>query len=251
MKTFSVLSILILPLTLIVFVNGIYAASPESADLPHKNVEIKSHQDPPFLFGKVVETMNSGGYTYVNIEKDGNKTWVAVPPMKVVVGQEVAFQPGMVVTNFTSKTLNRTFETIIFSGGPVGKHGGQSMNAESPHHRQPDVPANMTIKVEKASEPNAYTVAELYEKSSGLDKKDVAVRGQVVKFSPNIMGKNWVHIQDGSGDPAKGTHDIVVTSQDRASVGDIVTAKGTLYKDKDFGTGYKYAAIVEQATIQK
>ena len=69
------------------------------------------------LSGKVVETMNSGGYTYVCLEHDGTKTWVAVPPAAVKVGQEVVCQPGMEMKNFTSKTLNRTFESIIFSGG--------------------------------------------------------------------------------------------------------------------------------------
>ncbi len=69
------------------------------------------------LSGKVVETMNSGGYTYVLIESGGKKTWVAGPQTTVKVGQQVTCQPGMVMTNFTSKTLNRTFDTIIFSGG--------------------------------------------------------------------------------------------------------------------------------------
>ena len=69
------------------------------------------------LSGKVVETMNSGGYTYVLLENSGRKTWVALPGSKVKVGQEVTCEPGMVMKNFTSKTLNRTFPDIIFSGG--------------------------------------------------------------------------------------------------------------------------------------
>jgi len=71
------------------------------------------------LSGKVVETMNSGGYTYVSLEKDGKKTWVAIPQTAVKVGQELTCQPGMEMKNFTSKTLKRTFESIIFSGGVV------------------------------------------------------------------------------------------------------------------------------------
>ena len=71
------------------------------------------------LSGKVVETMNSGGYTYINLEKDGTKKWVAVPTMQVSVGQELELRNGAVMTNFTSKTLNRTFDSIIFSAGPV------------------------------------------------------------------------------------------------------------------------------------
>jgi hypothetical protein len=69
--------------------------------------------------GKVVETMDSGGYTYALLEKNGKKTWVAVPQMKIVKGQDISFQPGMEMENFKSKTLQRTFERIIFSEGPI------------------------------------------------------------------------------------------------------------------------------------
>ena len=250
MKRLSVLFALILTLLLIVSMNGIYATSPKSADLPQKNADMKSEQGISSLSGRVVETMDSSGYTYVNIEKDGKETWVAVPQMKVVVGQDVSFQPGMVMSNFTSKTLNRTFKTIVFSGGPIGQHGMKSIG-KSPHHMQAKGSTNVAINVEKASGPNAYTVAELYEKRTELDKKDVVVRGQVVKVSTNIMGKNWIHLQDGSGEPSKSNNDLLVTSQDVFSVGDIVTAKGTLYKDKDFGSGYKYAVILEETSIKK
>ncbi|OGQ55589.1 MAG: hypothetical protein A2W66_01280 [Deltaproteobacteria bacterium RIFCSPLOWO2_02_56_12] len=122
---------------------------------------------------------------------------------------------------------------------------------KSAGQKQAEVSANKTIKVKKASGPNAYTVAELYQKSATLDKKEVVVRGLVVKVSAEIMGKNWIHLQDGSGDPSKGTNDIVVTSQELPAVGDTVTARGALSKDKDFGYGYNYPVIVEQASIKK
>ncbi|MBJ6751566.1 hypothetical protein [Geomonas anaerohicana] len=73
------------------------------------------------ITGKVIETANAGGYTYICVEKDAVKTWVAVPPMEVKVGEEVALNPGNVMTNFSSKTLNRTFDKIIFSSGPAAK----------------------------------------------------------------------------------------------------------------------------------
>ncbi len=71
------------------------------------------------LSGKVVETMDSGGYTYVSLENGGKKIWVAIPQTKVKVGQQVTCQPGMEMKNFQSKTLKRTFDSIIFSGGIV------------------------------------------------------------------------------------------------------------------------------------
>lgn len=106
------------------------------------------------------------------------------------------------------------------------------------------------IKVEKAKGAGACTVSETHEKAGKLDRKTVVVRGKVVKVSTGIMGKNWVHLRDGSGDSGKGTHDLVVTTQDAPKVGDVVTATGTLRKDKDFGAGYKYKVIVEEATVK-
>lgn len=69
------------------------------------------------LSGKVVETMDSGGYTYAQIENNGSKTWVAVPQTTIKKGQTVSFKPGMSMSNFKSKTLNRTFDHIVFSEG--------------------------------------------------------------------------------------------------------------------------------------
>jgi hypothetical protein len=227
---------------------------------PVKTPSVKSEKDDASgnITGKVVETMNAGGYTYVSVENNGKKTWVAVPQMQVAVGSKMSFLPGAVMSNFTSKTLNRTFDSIVFSAGPASAAGsGKSApSGMPPGDAHSGSKANIAgldknIKVEKASGANAYTVAEVYEKRAALNTKQVTVRGKVVKFSQGIMGKNWVHLQDGSGDQQKSTHNLVATTQDTAAVGDIVTVTGTFAKDKDFGAGYVYKAIIEEAKVQK
>jgi hypothetical protein len=136
---------------------------------------------------------------------------------------------------------------VLAAGGDApafgDKSGGGGGGAKAPATSTP-------VKVDRAKGANAYTVSETYEKAGTLDKKSVVVRGKVVKVSMGIMGKNWVHLQDGSGDTGKRTNDLVVTTQDAPKVGDVVTAKGTLHKDKDFGAGYKYRVIVEEATVK-
>jgi hypothetical protein len=62
-----------------------------------------------------------------------------------------------------------------------------------------------------------------------------------------IMGKNWLHVKDGSGTP--GSDDLVVTTQIEAKIGDTVLVNGTLVTDKDFGSGYRYDVIVEDAEV--
>ncbi|GJQ49877.1 exported protein [Candidatus Kuenenia stuttgartiensis] len=203
-----------------------------------------------FLAGKIAETMNSGGYTYLCIDDYGKKTWVAIPETTVSVGQEVVLQPGFEMTGFESKTLNRTFDKIIFSNG-LADSGQEAPSYTTKGSKGISVTTNENISVEKATGADAYTVEELYENSKKLNNKKVIVKGKVIKVSVGIMGKNWLHLQDGSGSQDKNNTDLVVTTKDQPSVGDIVTVSGTLYKDKDFGSGYKYNVIVEEATVKK
>jgi membrane protein involved in colicin uptake len=84
-----------------------------------KVTEKKTEEIPGAISGKVVDTMDSGGYTYVQLENAGKKTWVAVPQTKVTKGKTMTFSPGMEMKDFESKTLKRKFDSIIFSGGVV------------------------------------------------------------------------------------------------------------------------------------
>jgi hypothetical protein len=203
-------------------------------------------QQDATLSGRVVETMDSGGYTYVQIEKNGKKTWVAVPQTEIKVGQQVTFLPGNNMGQFTSRSLKRTFDDIIFSAGLAG---AEHAKTQAPK-KKTALASTEKIRVEKASGPNGFTVSEIHEKAGVLNQKTVVVRGKVVKVSEGIMGKNWIHLQDGTGDVTMGNNKLVVTSQDLPAVGDVVTMKGVIYKDKDFGSGYRYNVIMEQASIQ-
>src|SRR5574337_509973 len=191
MKKNSILLISMLTLTVMGGVENVYADSKKPAEPPaniymKEKPEAATPQDEAVLSGKVVETMNSGGYTYICIEKDGKKTWAAVLETKVTVGQEIALQPGYEMVNFTSKTLNRTFDKIIFSTGPVSTDSAvdtKSFHGKTMGSKDTAVSPDEKIQVEKASGQDAYTVAELYKKRTELDKKTVAVRGKVVKRS--------------------------------------------------------------------
>jgi hypothetical protein len=238
--------------TAVLFSASTFSATGKEKSAPAQKSEGSAMADgSAALSGKVVETMNAGGYTYVCLEKKGVKTWVAVPETKVTVGKEMAFQPGAEMRNFPSKALNRTFDSIYFSGGPMNVPKGDEKKIALAVHGSSPASSGEKISVKKAEGKNAYTVAEIHGKKELLNEKQVVVRGKVVKVSSGIMGKNWIHIQDGTGNAESGTNDIIATSQDSAGLGDVVTVKGTVYKDKDFGSGYKYSVIVEQASIQK
>jgi hypothetical protein len=195
--------------------------------------------------------MDSGGYTYVRVQEGKDSTWVAVPQQAVKVGSDVSYARGLVMTDFHSKTLNRTFKTLIFSEGPAAPagHGGKAMKA-APAHGMPAT-TQLSVKIAKAEGKDAYTVAEIFSKRKELDGKQVAVRGKVIKVSEGIMDRNWVHLQDGSGDPKAGTHDLIITTSEMAKPGETVTARGTVAKDKDFGSGYRYQVLIEKGALKR
>ena len=206
---------------------------------------------PGPLSGKIVQTMNSGGYTYLLVESKGERSWAAVNSAEVKVGQQVTLKPGATMVNFTSKALNRTFDRIVFSEGIEEQKGAaKSVTPKTTTGSAGAAVPFSKISVEKASGPNAYRISELYANQK-LNGKKITVRGKVVKVSSGIMDRNWIHLQDGTGSPQKKTHNLVVTSADIPDVGDVVTITGTLTRNKDFGSGYKYDVIVEKAKIVK
>ena len=224
--------------------------------------------------GTVIETMDAGGYTYVLVEKDDTEQWVALPQSKVQTGDIISYVQGVVMNNFTSKTLDRTFETIIFSEGlsdtskekPVSVMGEKNLFKDALEKEQnTDQPAELApspgsqgavtpfteITVEKATTENSYTIEELFNNRKELDGKTITVRGKIIKINMNIMGKNWVHLQDGTGNPMKNSHELVLTTAETLTDGAIVTLEVKVAIDKDFGYSYKYDLLIEDTVLVK
>lgn len=100
-----------------------------------------------------------------------------------------------------------------------------------------------------ADEVVQKSIADIYQEKAELAGKPVKIQGKVVKVNNNIMNRNFLHLRDGSGDPAAGNNDLTITSDGTAAMGDTVTVTGTLAVDLDFGSGYKYPLLLEKATI--
>jgi len=198
------------------------------------------------IAGKVLETMNSGGYTYFQLQSPQGAVWVAIPESELLKGQQVAVRKGAVLKSFESKTLHRTFKDIIFSNGLAGQPAATQAQSSDKISESP-VPNN---KIEKAKGDNAYTIAEIHENLNNMNNKKVRIRGRVVKAAMMIMGKNWLHLQDGSGNAAQKNRELVVTTLNTAERDTIITVEGTLVTNKDFGAGYRYEAIIENAKIK-
>src|SRR4051812_48599030 len=178
--------------------------------------------------GEVLETMDAAGFTYMRLKTAKGEVWTAVRAVPVKVGAQVTVENGMTMKNFESKTLKRSFPTILLgdlAGGASRATGG---NMASPHASAPTASEAPDVKIEKAKGANARTVAEIVAKSADLKDKPVLVRAKVVKYNGGIMGKNWVHLRDGTGSATDNSNDIIVTTADQANVGDVVNAEGVV-----------------------
>lgn len=197
------------------------------------------------LTGTVLEVKDVDSYTYLRLKTKNGETWAAVGTAPIKKGATVSIENAMVMTNFESKSLKKTFPTIVFGTLPVSEK-----ETASAHAGVARVADSTPIRVSRATGANARTVAEIVAQGKDLKDKPVELHAQVVKFSPAIMGKNWIHLRDGSGSAVDGSNDILVTSAGRAKVGDVVTVTGVVRLDKDFGAGYVYKVLIEDGSIQ-
>ena len=196
---------------------------------------------------KAEEVIQTTSYTYVRVSADGRDYWTAINKADIREGNTYYWSVGTEMKEFTSKELKRTFRSIVFiqdfTDKPITSDQPPPMNSMGGKQQAPQY---TNITVPKAE--GGVTVAELFSKKSSLAGKTVKVRGQVVKFSAGIMNKNWVHIQDGTKEGEN--YDLAVTTLATVNVGDVVVFEGVVGVDKDFGAGYFYSVILENAVVK-
>lgn len=233
------------------------------------------------LKASITEFKDVTNYTYLNLKDSTGQIWAAIPKTSVETGDEIELANIMVMKDFHSKVLDKTFATILFAvlskesnarrppshvempartmtGMPSGMmpgampHGnmpGAGTKAGTGSGKSMAMPPD--IRVIKATGDHAYTIEEIYAGKKALAKSPVKVRAKVVKFLPGIMGKNWIHIQDGTGSAEEMNNDITVTTTETADVGDEIIVQGTLSIDKDLGSGHVFAVLIEDVSVEQ
>ena len=190
--------------------------------------------------GLVKEALSSGKYQFLKLETENGLVWTAVLNENVPLGATVVVSGTSLMRNFRSKTHLRTFEEIWFGTLTKVTFTGKV------------VPPKAAVAVARAQVqaiPHGVRVAEVHSRSSDLAGKPVTLRGKVVNFNSQILGTNWLHLQDGSGDRDVGNHNILVIGKLTAKVGDVITVKGTVRTNRDFGYGYSYKVLIEGGEI--
>jgi uncharacterized protein YdeI (BOF family) len=245
---------------------GASAATAQETSVAAARVQAGEPQLTTFS-GTILETMDAAGYTYMKLKTANGEEWTAVSQAVVKTGDTVTVSDGLLMQGFESRTLERKFDRIYFgrlasaaetaaggampAAGPATSFPPEMLAALAAQHSGAATAAapKGDVKVPKAEGPDGRTIAEVYAGKAALQDRRVVVRGTVVKFNPAIMGRNWVHIRDGSGAPETKDNDLTLTTQDTVAIGDVVLARGTLRLDKDFGAGYTYPVILEDVKI--
>lgn len=199
---------------------------------------------------KVQEVQQVENYTYLLVKGKGPAYWIAVSSTEIGIGEKITYTGGMLMENFYSKELDKTFEKVIFLDG-VGGNAPAAMEAMP---AMPGVSQGSTVKSDKLditieAEEGIITIAELYANPGVYEGKTIRVRGEVAKYNPGIMDRNWVHLQDGT--ESAGKYDLTVTSKEAFQVGQVLTIEGILAANRDFGYGYSYEILLEEATTVK
>ena len=202
--------------------------------------------------GTVAETMTSGGYIYVRLEEDD--AWLASTPMSLAVGDKVEYSSGLIMENFTSSSLNRTFDSIRFVeklrvAGQLDADAHTAAAASEMGGFAKSATAEAPDAGEIAPLEGGKTIADVYADLEQLKDQQIALRARVMKVSKNIMGKNWITLQDGTGTAPNNR--LIATSSEVITVGDLVTVKGVVHTNVDLGSGYNYTVLLEEATFNR
>ena len=194
--------------------------------------------------GKVIDKISAKGYTYLQVTENKNDFWIAVPTMEIEIGETVYFSKYMVMEDFRSDNIDKSFDQILFVEDARKSPTPDEMKKI---HSGVQSTEKQEIKIEPLSD--GKTVQQIYADKSSLNGELVKVKGKVVKFNKQIMKRNWIHIQDGTGSAEE--FDLVLTSDDEVKVGDVIVAEGKVAVDKDFGAGYFFPVIIENVKIDK
>jgi len=193
----------------------------------------------------VIEVIQTSNYTYLQVSENNENFWIAVALREAKEGDVLYYKDAMEMKDFQSKELNRVFPSIYF----VQDVSETLVPAEQANRPSGKIPAKRLVETDVAPAKDGITIDELYRNKDKYADKTVKVRGIVVKYSENIMNKNWAHIQDNT--EFGGNFDLTVTTMDVVEEGSTVTFEGVIRLDKDFGAGYAYDIIMEDAKTVK
>ena len=204
----------------------------------------------PAVTGEIIETMDTGNYTYIQVRGADKTIWAATERFEAKVGERVTVPGGMVMKNFQSPTLGRTFEELYFTDRVLREGESESERTLPPGHpplsAQPTTPASPAQDV-VAQPAGGISLAELFARSTELAGQEIVIKGRVTSYTERVMGRNWIHLADGTS--AGSNQELVINSTGSTRVGAVITVKGVVAINEDLGHGYQYAVLIKDAEL--
>ena len=194
---------------------------------------------------KVKEVIQASKYVYLLVEEKGKEFWIATMKREVGVGETYFYQDGLLKKNFESKEHNRVFEEIYLVSNLVTANHGADVELLDPDDVPSQTLQNNAVVEKIELEDGMTSIADLIKNAEKLEGQTIQIKGKCVKINPDIMGKNWVHLKDGTKDD----FDLVITTDEIIYEGQIVTIEALVVRNKDFGAGYKYDLILEEGVV--
>jgi hypothetical protein len=228
---------------------------PPLPDLAEDTIQ-KKEAIIPSHFVIVKEVLQTSGYTYLRVKEGDKEDWLAAVKIPASVGQTYAYEDAAPMTNFTSRELKRTFKEVLLvaklklSNEQENKINQQSTSKDTDFSDRQKRYPNKEKKAENSeTQPGEISIAKLFENKDSYDGKVIRVKGEVTKYSSDILNKNWIHIKDGTA--FSGKSELTVTTNQEAKVGDVITVEGKISLNKDLGSGYFFDVILEEAKLPK
>lgn len=215
-----------------------------------ETAENESEKAPGIHKVTVAEVIQANAYTYLSVDEEGDVYWIAVSKIEAFMGETYYFSDAMEMKNFKSKDLDRVFESVLFVQN-LSKEPIEAAESMPAHATQiPGAPVLNKKEIHIQAAEGAITLKELFSNKKKYQGQKVTVSGEIVKVNYGIMNKNWFHLQDGT--ESDGNYDLTITSlEEGIELGQTHTFEGTLVLDKDFGYGYAYEVLLEEAVIKK
>ena len=247
--------------TLLLFILALGLSHAQEGNIAMHGTE--KAQKAQIFYGKILEIKAAMGYKYLKIDEEGKELWIAIANAPVTIGDRIGYDKNTMMTNFKSKSLDQEFKEIFFASDvylPQKVQKPQSMKdmlglTEKKKDPHAGMGRGMAQEEEKPAIPfvkkDAYTIEEIHMWRKSLEGQTISIEASVYKVSRQIMKLDWVHLGDGTGNEKKLTDDLVFTTASTSiKAGDKVIAKGKVVVNKDFGYGYFYKVIIQDASFQ-
>jgi hypothetical protein len=221
---------------------GIFSEEHEGHNHPHDHDAHQQESNNDLHKVQVKEVLYTIKYVYLFVTENDEDFWIATQKIEAKIGEIYYYRGGLLKTNFESKEHNRFFDRIFLVSSLVREDHGNQGGSELAEILSDKSKASTSMKT---TTDGSISIADLVSNYKKYIGKTVQVSGKCIKLNANIMGKNWVHLQDGTMDE----YDLVITTDAIVHEGESATFKALVSADQNFGAGYQYELILEKGEL--